>query len=253
MRDLLAISRWRAETVTPTFACCPDDLQTDATDQPSTRPRWRKVIYADTRSPMEESTRIEHLIWWNELGPDGLVKWIKLRENFARAVDPAVSSIYLKNSIIEVQLTQIAIGLEALGFLIAMRDDGSTETQANALSFKQRLIRIAQDVPGVLPFASDTWAQTMSTAYNSLKHVNRPTQQLPIVANSWREGTLLFGHGLQLSWGLTTISLSRALHAIATHTRWLRLAASRSPFGQTVDFVGRRFNAIGVWASQDFR
>lgn len=217
VRDLLAISRWRAETVTPAFACCPDDLQTDATDQLTTRPRWRQVVYADARLPMEESTRIEHLIWWNELGPEGLAQWIKLREDFGRAVDPAVSSIYLKNSIIEVQLTQIAIGLEALGFLIAMRDDGFTEAQANDLSFKQRLIRIAQDVPGVLPFANDAWAQTMASAYNSLKHVNRPTQRLPIVASSWRQGTLLFrawiAAELGLDHGLITSRLARDRHA----------------------------------------
>jgi hypothetical protein len=202
VRDLLAISRWRAETVTPAFVCRPDDLLPDANDQPTERPWWRKAIYSDTPSPMEETTKIEHLIWWDELKPEGMVKWIKLREDFARAIDPAVSSIYLKNSIIEVQLTQIAIGLEALGHLIAMRDDGSTEAQANALNFKERLIRIAQDVPDVLPFVNDTWAQTMATAYNSLKHVNRPTQQLPMVANSWREGTLLFRAWIAAELGL---------------------------------------------------
>lgn len=192
VRDLLAISRWRAETIIPVFVCRPDDLLPDGDNQSAGRPWWRKAIYSDAPIPMEETTRIEHLIWWDELKPEGMVKWIKLREDFARAIDPSVSSIYLKNSIIEVQLTQVAIGLEALGYLIAMRDDGSTEAQANNLNFKQRLIRIAQDIPGVLPFVNDTWAQRMATAYNSLKHVNRPTQQLPIVANSWREGTLLF-------------------------------------------------------------
>lgn len=202
VRDLLAISRWRPETVIPAFVCRPDDLLPGADDQPAGRPWWRKAIYSDAPLPMEETTRIEHLIWWNELKPEGMVKWIKLREDFARAIDPAVSSIYLKNSIIEVQLTQVAIGLEALGYLIAMRDDGSTEAQANNLNFKQRLTRIAQDIPGVLPFVSDTWAQTMATAYNSLKHVNRPTQQLPIVANSWREGTLLFRAWIAAELGL---------------------------------------------------
>ena len=202
VRDLLAISRWRAETVIPAFVCRPDDLLSDADDRPAGSLWWRKAIYSDAPLPMEETTRIEHLIWWNELKPEGMVKWIKLREDFARAIDPAVSSIFLKNSIIEVQLTQVFIGLEALGYLIAMRDDGSTEAQANSLNFKQRLTRIAQDVPGVLPFVSDAWAQTMATAYNSLKHVNRPTQRLPMVANSWREGTLLFRAWIAAELGL---------------------------------------------------
>ena len=142
VRDLLAISRWRAETVIPAFVCRPDDLLSDADDRPAGSLWWRKAIYSDAPLPMEETTRIEHLIWWNELKPEGMVKWIKLREDFARAIDPAVSSIFLKNSIIEVQLTQVFIGLEALGYLIAMRDDGSTEAQANSLNFKQRLTRI---------------------------------------------------------------------------------------------------------------
>jgi hypothetical protein len=192
VRDLLAISRWRAETVTPAFVSRPDDLLPDGEDQAIGRPWWRKAVYSGLPSPMEETTKVEHLIWWNELKPEGMAKWIKLRRDFTRAVEPVVSSIYNKDSMIESQLTQVAIGLEALGYLIAMRDDGSTEKEANDLSFKQRLIRISQDVPGILPFVNDAWAQSMATTYNSVKHVNRPPQQLPIVANSWREGTLLF-------------------------------------------------------------
>lgn len=203
VRDLLAISRWRAETVTPTFVCRPDDEVPDTTEQSTGRPWWRKAIYSDIPMPMVENMKLEHLIRWNELKPEGMVKWIGLREDFARAIDPVVSSIYLKDSIIEAQLTQVAIGLEALGYLIAMRDDGSSEAQANSLNFKQRLLRIARDIPGVLPFfPNETWAQTMATAYNSLKHVNRPTQQLPIIANSWREGTLLFRAWIAAELGL---------------------------------------------------
>jgi hypothetical protein len=96
----------------------------------------------------------------------------------------------------------MAIGLEALGYLIAMRDDGKTEDEANSLSYKERLLRIAQDVSGVLPFVNKTWAQTMATAYNSLKHVNRRSQPIPMVANCWREGTLLFRAWIAAELGL---------------------------------------------------
>jgi len=202
VRDLLAISRWRAETAIPAFVCRPDDLLHDRHGEPTDRPRWHKAIYSGAPAPMEETTKIEHLIGWDELGQEGMVKWIKLREEFSRAIDPAVSSIYLKQSIVEVQLTQIAIGLEALGYLIAMRDDGKTESQANSLNFRDRLLRIAKDVPDVLPFVNEVWAQKMATAYNSLKHVNRPTQGIPMVANCWREGTLLFRAWIAAELGL---------------------------------------------------
>jgi hypothetical protein len=93
VRDLLAISRWRAETVIPAYASRSDDLLHDRKGQPTQNPWWRKAIFSGTPSPMEETTRIEHLIWWDELKPEGMAKWIKLREDLhVRLIRPYQAS-----------------------------------------------------------------------------------------------------------------------------------------------------------------
>jgi hypothetical protein len=58
--------------------------------------------------------------------------------------------------------------------------------------FRQRLDRIIQDVEGLLPFVDETWSRRMANTYNSVKHANRDLPQAVDVANSWREGALLF-------------------------------------------------------------
>ncbi|WP_139186688.1 HEPN domain-containing protein [Arthrobacter crystallopoietes] len=192
VRDLLAVSRWRDESLIPVSVARTEDSIKGDTPESERQQWWRDVADSSAPEPKEETRRLEHLILWEDLGPEGLANWIKLRDDFARAVDPAVSSIYLEGVTVEVQLTQIAISLEALGYLLFMRKDGASETKAGGISFQRRLNRIVQEVPGLLPFVDATWSQRMADTYNSVKHANRDLPQTVDVANSWREGALLF-------------------------------------------------------------
>lgn len=191
VRDLLAVSRWRDESLVPVSVARPEDSIEGGAPETERQQWWREVVDSRAPEPKEETRRHEHLIRWEDLGPKGLARWIKLRDDFARAVDPAVSSIYLEGVTVEVQLTQIAISLEALGYLLFMRKDGAAESKAGGISFKGRLNRILQDVPELLPFVDATWSQRMADAYNSVKHANRDFPQTVDVANRWREGALL--------------------------------------------------------------
>lgn len=192
IRDLLAISRWRDESLIPTAVFRQDDPIESVDGTPSQREKWLKVLDDSSDSPKEENTRIAHFIEYAELGPNGVARWISLRNDFSRAIDPAVSSIYLQDVTAEVRLTQIAIALEALGYLIAIRDDGASEATARNLSFRQRIERIADDVEGVLPFIIDGWSQRVADSYNAVKHANRALPDAAEVANGWRECVLLF-------------------------------------------------------------
>jgi hypothetical protein len=193
IRDLLAISRWRSEALVAERVMRSDDAL-ETLNGKAVREQWRDVLDDTSNLVMDEKVTPAHLIQYQELGPEGISRWIKLREEFSRALDPAISSIYVENLITEVRLTQVAIGLEALGYLLFLRDDGLSEGAANRKNIKQRLDRIAQDLDGILPFVSSNpdWSQNIADAYNALKHVNRATPQAVDVANAWREGMLLF-------------------------------------------------------------
>ncbi|SDP80256.1 hypothetical protein SAMN04487914_14225 [Arthrobacter sp. ok909] len=193
LRDLLAVSRWRSESLIAERVMRSDYPLQGPTGNAGTREQWLEVIDDTSSLPVEETPRTAHLIEYAELGPEGISRWIQLREDFSRAFDPAISSLYLENLSTEVRLTQVAIGLEALGYLIAVRDDGTSESTANRMNFKTRLNRIVQDLDGVLPFvkANADWSQNIADAYNALKHVNRAAPQPVDVANGWRECVLL--------------------------------------------------------------
>jgi hypothetical protein len=193
IRDLLAISRWRSEALTAERVMRSDDPLRVLSGN-SVGEQWRAVIDDTSNHVMDEKVTPAHFIQYQELRPEGISRWIKLREDFSRAFDPAVSSIYVENLTTEVRLTQMAIGLEALGFLIFVRDDGLSESAANRQNIKTRLDRVAQDLDGVLPFVSSNpdWSQSIADAYNALKHVNRGSPQAVDVANAWRECVLLF-------------------------------------------------------------
>lgn len=192
LRDLLSISRWRAETLIPEKVMRKDNPMEEVDGSKGTREQWWPVLDPAAPVPMRETTSSAHLIEYQDLGPDGISRWIKLRESFSRAIDPAVSSIYLVNPISEVRLTQIAIALEALGYLVAMRDDGLSEPSANRMNFKSRVDRIILDVDGILPFVDSGWSQRVADTYNAVKHVNRAQPDVVDVTNSWRECALLF-------------------------------------------------------------
>lgn len=193
IRDLLAISRWRSEALIAERVLRSDDPMQVLSGK-SVGEQWRDVIDDTSDLVLEEKVTPAHLIQYQELGPEGISRWIKLREDFSRAVDPAISSIYVENLTTEVRLTQMAIGLEALGFLIFIRDDGLSESATNRKNIKERLDRVAEDLDGVLPFVSSNpdWSQNIADAYNALKHVNRASPQAVDVANAWRECVLLF-------------------------------------------------------------
>lgn len=211
VRDLLAISRWRSEALISERVMRSDDPLDGITGNTGTNEQWRSIIDESSTSFLEDSTRHTHLVRYEDLGPEGISRWIKLREEFSRAVDPAVSSIYLKKLTTEVRLTQVAISLEALGYLIAVRDDGVSEQVANSMNFKARLDRIAQDLDEVLPFVKNNpeWSQNIANAYNALKHVNRVSPQAVVVANAWRECVLLFRAWIAIELGVDHDELTR--------------------------------------------
>lgn len=192
VRDLLAVSRWRDESLIPVSVARTEDSIEGDTPESERQQWWREAVDSSAPEPKEDTRRLEHLILWEDLGPEGLARWIKLRDDFARAVDPAVSSIYLEGVTLDVQLTQISISLEALGYLLFMGKDGKSESEARGIYFKLRLDRIIRAVPGLLPFVDATWSQRMADTYNSVKHANRDLPQMVDVANCWREGALLF-------------------------------------------------------------
>lgn len=204
LRDLLAVSRWRREEFTEAFARADDDR---ASEDRLWAPTISKSIVGD-ELPMNSR---EHLIQFTDIGLQGIASWFSLREEYQRAIDPLVSSIYMSDATVESKVSQAGIGLEALGFLLTFKVDGLTENQASRKTYVERFTRIAEPMSDVLPLAVDAWARGFADAYNSVKHANRNLKSTVDLANGWREAVLVFRCWVALALGIDRQTVRRRL------------------------------------------
>ena len=189
MRDLLVLSHWRAEICIPLAVMRRDDPDAQDFDG-KYGDYWRDLVPAVYEKRPKARDTSEHLILFSEVGLAGLEKWIKLRDEFARALDPVVSTRFLDGVSATSLLAQTGPAIEALGYLLFLRDGKSADQAARAY-LRSRLDRIAREVAGVMPFDVAEWAAETVIAYNAVKHANRILPAEVDVLNRWRESVLI--------------------------------------------------------------
>ncbi|MWB99032.1 HEPN domain-containing protein [Agromyces seonyuensis] len=201
IRDLLVLSRWRDESCVPVYALRADDPLTTM-DGEVHGEQWREVVVGDDERTPPPIGWHGHLVTFHELGVGGLGRWIALREEFARALDPVISSLGLRNTTPHTRLAHTGPGLEALGFLLLLRD-GQSERAAGSATLKTRFARILADVPDCLPFDGGEWASRTIDTYNGLKHANRAKPDDIDVMHAWAESVMVMRAWVALELGVS--------------------------------------------------
>ncbi|MCK9792908.1 hypothetical protein M1843_03985 [Isoptericola sp. 4D.3] len=197
IRDLLAVSQWRSESITGLLAKQDEDRF-------GSNEAWRTVHTdrVDAAATEPQNSRRD-LVAFSDIGIKGISRWYEMRDELSRAIDPIVSSRYLSQAPVETLMSQAGIGLEALGFLVAKSDLGMTERQAGAQNYVERFKLIADALgAGLVPFDIDAWPQAAADGYNAVKHANRTLPDLPELANCWRESLLIFRCWVALKLGV---------------------------------------------------
>lgn len=218
LRDLLRISSWRDHIETISYVSLDQDccrVETGAAYQK----RWCPVITPNTKESALPKN-IRYLLEYSDFTNSGFEPWLSLRMKYSRAINPMMSLFQLKGATIEAWVTQCAIGLEALGYLLFV-DDGESEKQANKHSFKSRLERIANQFDSRWPFDISQWATTMSDTYNGIKHANRALPNLLTSLNAWRESVQVFRGWIALHLGLDYDTLLNRLQWDHMSNRYL--------------------------------
>lgn len=189
VRDLLVLSRWHTESCVEVLALREDDpLRT--MDGAEHGEQWRTVVVPDDERASQPSFYRPHLLRFDELQVEGILRWLALRDEFSRALDPVISSIDLRGTTANTLLAHTGPGLEALGYLLMVRD-GMAEGTAARSNLQARFERILRDVGDCLPFDGPRWASTTIAAYNGLKHANRAEPDAIDVVNAWRESVIV--------------------------------------------------------------
>lgn len=189
IRDLLVLSRWHAESCVVSHVLHKDDpLRT--MDGKEHGEQWRDVIVPDDSPAVPPSGFRDHLLRFAELKEEGIGRWIALRNAFARALDPVITSLDIREASASTMLAHTGPGLEALGYLLLIRD-GKSERAARNANLRERFDRILADLGDSLPFDGPTWAIDTAAAYNGLKHANRAEPHPVDVLNAWRTSVLV--------------------------------------------------------------
>ncbi|UUW88979.1 ApeA N-terminal domain 1-containing protein [Pimelobacter simplex] len=208
IRDLLVLSRWWVESCVEVSATRDDDL-IRMPDGKSHRPQWRHVVVP--RGDRRQAPRglRPHLVEFEDLGSAGIAQWIRLRDEFARALDPVISSIDL-DAAPHTLLAHTGPGLEALGYLL-MRRDGMRKKDASEVPLRARLERILEDVEGCLPLDGAAWIANTCRAYNALKHANRKAPDAVEMLSAWRQSVLVVRTWVALELGVSPADLASRL------------------------------------------
>ncbi len=200
IRDLLVLSRWNSVPCVEVFARRDDDtiLTSDGEEHSG---QWREVVVRkdDRTAPLVRDGA--HLLRYDELQEAGVLRWLGLRDEFSRALDPVITSIDLRGTTEMTMLAHTGPGLEALGYLLMVRDCVAPKALQKA-SLRMKLDRIVRDLGDCLPFDSSTWASATVATYNGLKHANRAEPDAVDVANVWRESVMVVRAWVALELGV---------------------------------------------------
>ena len=187
--DLLVLSRWWNESCVEVLAYREDDPLTTM-DGKEHGEQWRNVVVSDDTPTAPPSGYRPHIIRFADLQVGGIKAWIALHDEFSRALDPVITCINLKEAGGHTRLAHTGPGLEALGYLLMIRDSVAEKDAAHA-SLRARLERILADLGDSLPFEGADWVDSFVEVYNGIKHANRAEPDMVDVLNAWQRGVLV--------------------------------------------------------------
>lgn len=192
VRELLSLSAWRSFGYSALWAHLETDpervLSGDAVGR-----RWAEVATHAVRKHTPSTTRPHFLFTYEGIKSIGVRRWFRLRDSFGRGIGPILSTLDAGHATIEGAMSQVAIGLDGIGYQLAL-DSGLSPKQANNESHEVRLLRVVGEltVPLPPPFSVTTWAGNAAVVYNGLKHANRAFPDLLLTINTLRESQLVF-------------------------------------------------------------
>jgi hypothetical protein len=179
---------------------------------------WRGVISTwcgrgDADAPMEVP-RKHTLFDYPDIGAAGVKRWIEESSEWARVVGPLVLWHFHSGNSVEVELLQIGVAVEALGYKIAVRK--GLIQPGGSQSFPQYLKRIGEDLKcdvgpvikggphnGVPAHDNyEAWSEDFNNLYKQAKHADHPLPNGLHAVIAARSGARLLRMWLAVEFGV---------------------------------------------------
>lgn len=192
MRDLVRVASWRSVRFLNHEAVRDSD-QLRTLDGTSHGRQWLPVetrVTDMTHTPSKVG-HLDYLFTFDQIGSPGVGRWLRLRRDWARAVDPILGLLNLEKAPLGVHFAQLCIGLEALGYLLAI-EDGVAPRPAGQQTFRTRLERIVNHARYPIPFDAGTWVDSATNAYRQVKHADNPEPDPTQMYRAYYQGIHVF-------------------------------------------------------------
>lgn len=202
MLDLVTIAGWKPFGFSKVMV----RLDSDVVEGPRGSrevPRWLQVVAHGLPEQSEPFDAVKFLFPYAEVGPRGVKRWLRLREDYARVIEPLLSIVRSDAPWSVASVVHSGIALESLGYLIDVYDnDGANLNSRKAISFNNGLRVILEDM-AVKPFDTEGWIERANESYMGAKHADRG--EMPDVVdmiNSLRENLNILRFWIALRLGV---------------------------------------------------
>lgn len=154
--------------------------------------RWLDVV--THRLPVHHEWKKQpwFLFTFDDIGVDGMRRWLDLGKDYARALGPLLHILRSDEPWSVSNAIQSCIALEALGFLIdTHKHGGANRDKRDQVKFQTALSLVLDDME-VMPFSDlEEWKQRAGKVFRGLKHADNAEPDSLDVLNTQRQNLLV--------------------------------------------------------------
>lgn len=208
VRELLVLSAWRHLGFHHLYVNREDDPVRVASGE-SRGPRWGEVAthLLPKHEAWDQAPRF--LFTFQDIGPTGIRRWLRLRTRFARAMQPLVGIADQRDAYWKTRMVQSGIALEALGYQIEVDQGGRNLDKRGQLAYMKALDAVLEELDFVPLDDVDDWKQRSRDCYVSVKHPDNALPDSLELANTLRENLLVTRVWLATRLGCPKTTLER--------------------------------------------
>lgn len=214
IRELLILSAWHLFGFSYVLAHRTDDPNRTLDGNPVNE-RWAQTAThaLPKNQTMEQNPR--YLFTLKDIGgAKGVRRWLTLRRQFQRAIQPVIA-VRDQKGFLETQILHTGTALEALGHQLGVEDGKSSTHQVVYLKALDRIIADLKHNPIPDP---DDWKDRSRESYMGVKHPDREVPDGLILADTLRENLLVIRIWIAGRLGVAPETLEKRLN-LDPHTK----------------------------------
>jgi hypothetical protein len=190
LRELLVLSAWRHFGFLGLWVNREDDPKRLMSGE-TTGPRWSEVATHLLREHGAWDQPPRFLFTFQDIGPTGVRRWLRLRSRYSRAMQPLVAIADQKDAFWETRMVQSGIALEALGYQIELDRGGGNLDSRGQLSYPKAIDTVLEDMAVVPIDDVEDWKRRSRECHVGVKHADTGLPDALELANTLRENLLV--------------------------------------------------------------